>query len=51
MVGWMAGCWVEKMVVMRVGSRAGWMAARMAAQKAGWMAVSLAGSMVDWTVG
>ena len=51
MAGWMAGCWVEKMVVMRVGLRAKWMAARMAAQKAGWMAVRLAGLMVDSTVG
>ena len=50
MDGWMAGCWAETMVVMRVGSRAGWMAARMAMQKAGWMAVSLADSMVGLTV-
>ena len=51
MVGWMAGCWVEKMVCSRVGPRAGWTAARMAVQRAGWMAVSSGHSRVDSKVG
>ena len=46
----MAGCWAETMVAMRVGLRAGWLAARMAVPKVGWMAVSLADSTVESTV-
>ena len=47
----MAGWWVEKMVCSRVGSRAGWTAARVAAQRAGWMAVSSGHSRVGSKMG
>ena len=50
MVGWMAGCWAETVIVMRVGLGAGWLAARMAVPKVGWMAVSLADSTVESAV-
>ncbi len=47
MVGLMADCWAERMVVTRAGWTAAQMAVKMAWQRAGQKAVSL----VDSTVG
>ena len=50
-VGSTAGCWDEAMACSGVGSRAGWMTARMAVKKAGWVAVCLIGLTVGQLAG